>query len=166
MEAPICIHLWSARARRRPHLVERFGPLGVTEKTSIYGDLVLTAAPFLSGQGFARWGERYAGIGLEEDAIADLVAVGGQVMAKGQELVAAAQKLQVKTHRFVSAESCACSSTLSSSFGGGQIFPPPPLTLSRFLSCCCQVLDANASIPLTEGAPVLMCTPPASRPNL
>jgi hypothetical protein len=51
-------------------------------------------------QGLARWKERYAGIGLEEDAIGDLVSVGGQVMAKGHELVAAAQKLQVGIGHF------------------------------------------------------------------
>jgi hypothetical protein len=51
-------------------------------------------------QGLARWEERYAGIGLEEDAIGDLVSVGGQVIAKGHELVAAAQKLQVGIGHF------------------------------------------------------------------
>ena len=48
----------------------------------------------------ARWEERYAGIGLEEDAIGDLVSVGGQIIAKGHELVAAAQKLQVGIGHF------------------------------------------------------------------
>lgn len=47
-------------------------------------------------QGMSRWQERYAAVGLEEDAIAELVAVGGLVITKGHKLVAAAHKLRVR----------------------------------------------------------------------